>query len=87
MAFHEVRFPASISFGSSGGIERRTEIVTLANGHEERNSPWSQSRDERSGRKLPAGIKLVGQLFPQFLLVNTGHVELTHLLFERHARQ
>ena len=44
MAFHEVRFPASLSFGSVGGPERRTEIVTMANGFEERNSPWAHSR-------------------------------------------
>lgn len=43
MAFHEVRFPASLGFGSSGGPQRRTDIVTLANGFEERNTPWSQS--------------------------------------------
>jgi uncharacterized protein (TIGR02217 family) len=40
MAFHEIRFPANLSFGALGGPERRTEIVTLANGHEERNTPW-----------------------------------------------
>ncbi len=51
MNFHEVRFPGAISFGSSGGVERRTEIVTLVNGFEERNSPWSQSR-----RRYDAGI-------------------------------
>lgn len=44
MNFHEVRFPASLSLGSVGGPERRTEIVTLSNGFEERNSPWSQSK-------------------------------------------
>lgn len=49
--FHDVRFPAKISFGSSGGIERRTEIVELVNGFEERNSPWSQSR-----RRYEAGL-------------------------------
>lgn len=53
MAFHEVRFPANLSFGSLGGPERRTEIVTLANGHEERNTPWSQSR-----RRYDAGLGL-----------------------------
>jgi uncharacterized protein (TIGR02217 family) len=53
MAFHEVRFPAAISFGSVGGPERRTEIVTLANGFEERNSPWSESR-----RRYDAGVGL-----------------------------
>ncbi len=44
MGFHEDRFPTNLSFGSSGGPERRTEIVTLANGFEERNTPWSASR-------------------------------------------
>ena len=44
MGFHEVRFPANLSFGSSGGPERRTEIVTLTNGFEERNTPWAASR-------------------------------------------
>jgi uncharacterized protein (TIGR02217 family) len=53
MAFHDTRFPASLSFGSVGGPERRTEIVTLANGHEERNSPWAHSR-----RRFDAGLGL-----------------------------
>lgn len=44
MNFHEVRFPAALSVGSSGGPERRTEIVALNNGFEERNSPWAHSR-------------------------------------------
>lgn len=44
MGFHEERFPASLSFGSVGGPERRTEVVTLANGFEERNTPWAFSR-------------------------------------------
>ncbi len=44
MGFHEDRFPTNLSFGSSGGPERRTEIITLANGFEERNTPWSASR-------------------------------------------
>lgn len=51
MNFHEVRFPAALSVGSSGGPERRTEIVTLSNGFEERNSPWAQSR-----RRYDAGL-------------------------------
>lgn len=44
MVFHEVRFPTGISIGSRGGPERRTEIVTLGSGHEERNSSWADSR-------------------------------------------
>ncbi len=42
--FHEVRFPVKISYGSTGGPSRRVDIVTLANGFEERNSPWAYSR-------------------------------------------
>lgn len=53
MAFHDIRFPASLSFGSLGGPERRTEIVTLANGFEERNTPWAQAR-----RRYDAGLGL-----------------------------
>lgn len=44
--FHEVRFPTSISRGSSGGPRRRTDIVTLRSGYEERNSVWADSRRE-----------------------------------------
>lgn len=44
MSFHEVRFPSAISLGSSGGPERKTDIVTLQNGFEERNSLWAHSR-------------------------------------------
>ena len=53
MAFHEIRFPADLSFGSMGGPERRTEIVALTNGFEERNSPWAHSR-----RRYDAGVGL-----------------------------
>ena len=53
MNFHEVRFPTSLSFGAMGGPERRTEVVTLSNGHEERNTPWAQSR-----RRYDAGFGL-----------------------------
>lgn len=53
MSFHDVRFPAKLSFGSVGGPERRTDIVTLTSGFEERNTPWAQSR-----RRYDAGIGL-----------------------------
>lgn len=53
MNFHEVLFPADLSFGSTGGPERRTEIVTLASGFEERNSTWAHSR-----RRFDAGLGL-----------------------------
>ncbi|MBN2629391.1 MAG: DUF2460 domain-containing protein [Rhodobacteraceae bacterium] len=44
MAFHEVRFPDNISRGARGGPERRTQIVGLASGDEERNASWADSR-------------------------------------------
>lgn len=44
MGFHEVRFPAGISLGATGGPERRTEIVVLGSGAEERNSRWADSK-------------------------------------------
>jgi uncharacterized protein (TIGR02217 family) len=44
MAFHEVRFPDDIGRGARGGPERRTQIVTLASGDEERNATWANSR-------------------------------------------
>lgn len=44
MAFHEVRFPDTISRGARGGPRRRTQIVELASGREERNASWFASR-------------------------------------------
>jgi len=44
MAFHEVRFPDDISRSARGGPERRTQIVELASGDEERNASWANSR-------------------------------------------
>ena len=44
IAFDDIRFPPSISRGATGGPERRTEIVALASGREERNTRWAHSR-------------------------------------------
>lgn len=43
-AFHEVQFPLAISFGATGGPERRNEIVEMTSGRERRNARFSQSR-------------------------------------------
>lgn len=51
MSFHEIQFPVALSFGAIGGPERVTEVVTLANGFEERNTPWAESR-----RRYDAGF-------------------------------
>ena len=42
--FHEVLFPLDIALKSAGGPERRTEIVALGSGREERNARWAHSR-------------------------------------------
>jgi uncharacterized protein (TIGR02217 family) len=53
IAFDELRFPTEISRGAAGGPVRRTEIVTLASGREERNTRWAHSR-----RRYDAGLGL-----------------------------
>jgi len=55
VAFHEVRFPTGISRGSSGGPERRTQIVAYGSGFEERNQQWADSR-----RRYNAGYGIRG---------------------------
>ncbi|MGH6737318.1 MAG: phage distal tail protein, Rcc01695 family [Methyloceanibacter sp.] len=59
MAFHDVRFPSRVSLGASGGPERRTEIVVLGSGHEERNSRWA---DSKRSYNAGYGIKSVDDL-------------------------
>lgn len=44
MGFDETRLPLRLAFGSTGGVERRTEVVTLASGFEHRATPWEQGR-------------------------------------------
>lgn len=44
MAFDETRLPTRLAFGSTGGVERRTEVVTLGSGHERRSTPWAHGR-------------------------------------------
>jgi uncharacterized protein (TIGR02217 family) len=51
MAFDDVRFPTGISRGTTGGPERRTDVVMTASGREERNSRWAHSR-----RRYNAGV-------------------------------
>jgi uncharacterized protein (TIGR02217 family) len=43
-AFHEVLFPLDIALKSAGGPQRRTDVVTLGSGAEERNARWANSR-------------------------------------------
>lgn len=43
-SFHDEVFPLAVSFGATGGPERRNEIVSLTSGLEKRNLRFSQSR-------------------------------------------
>src|SRR5262245_38409424 len=43
-AFHEILFPLDIALRSAGVPQRRTAVVTLGSGAEERNARWAHSR-------------------------------------------
>jgi uncharacterized protein (TIGR02217 family) len=57
--FHDIRFPISVSLGAVGGPERRTDIVVLGSGAEERNARWA---DSRRNYNAGYGIKSVDDL-------------------------
>ncbi|MCO4318340.1 DUF2460 domain-containing protein [Phyllobacterium sp. 21LDTY02-6] len=64
--FHDVRFPAAVSFGASGGPEWRNEIVQLTSGREQRNARWAQSRrryDVGTGLRSLADLEAVMAFF------------------------
>lgn len=44
MSFVETRFPADISFGSSGGPVFSTSVITTQGGFEQRNINWAEAR-------------------------------------------
>ncbi|MDP3545201.1 MAG: DUF2460 domain-containing protein [Phreatobacter sp.] len=67
-AFHEVTFPLDIALGASGGPERRTDVVLLGSGAEERNARWAHSRrryDAGYGVKSLAGLQAVVAFFEE----------------------
>jgi uncharacterized protein (TIGR02217 family) len=60
-AFHEIRLPEDISYGSSGGPEFSTTVVASLSGFEQRNVNWSAARAKynvaygvRTGQQLEA---------------------------------
>ncbi|MDH7800267.1 MULTISPECIES: TIGR02217 family protein [unclassified Rhizobium] len=59
-AFHEVRFPLRLALGTSGGPVRRTDIVNLSNGRENRNQRW---KNARRAYDAGSGIRSVGDLY------------------------
>ncbi|GHC69296.1 DUF2460 domain-containing protein [Limoniibacter endophyticus] len=64
--FHEVDFPLSIAFNTTGGPERRNEIVALTSGHEKRNARFADSRrhfDAGSGMRAVEDLQTVAEFF------------------------
>lgn len=44
VSFLEQRFPDDISYGSTGGPEFNTDVLTTSSGHEKRNINWANAR-------------------------------------------
>ncbi|KKB86616.1 glycoside hydrolase family 24 [Devosia limi DSM 17137] len=68
MAFHPIRFPLDVALGARGGPDRRTDVVTLASGAEERNSRWARSRRRYNagyGVKSRADMQVVLAFFEE----------------------
>jgi uncharacterized protein (TIGR02217 family) len=58
--FHETRFPTAISRAAHGGPERRTDVVVLGSGAEERNARWA---DSRRSYNAGYGVKSLDDLY------------------------
>jgi uncharacterized protein (TIGR02217 family) len=67
-SFHEILFPLDIALRSAGGPQRRTDIVALGSGREERNARWAHSRrryDAGYGIKTLAALSQVVAFFEE----------------------
>jgi uncharacterized protein (TIGR02217 family) len=68
MSFHEALFPLDVALGARGGPERRTDVVRLGSGREERNQRWARSRrrwDAGYGVKSLAALASVAEFFEE----------------------
>jgi uncharacterized protein (TIGR02217 family) len=59
VAFHEVQFPPSISYGATGGPTFKTTVFELSGGAEQRNIDWSMVRAKYD---VSHGLKTQAQL-------------------------
>ncbi len=67
-SFHDVLFPLDIALKSAGGPQRRTDVVTLGSGREERNARWAHSRrryDAGYGVKTHQALSQVIEFFEE----------------------
>ncbi len=82
MSFHDVLFPPDISRGSQGGPERRTDVVVLASGREERNSRWA---DSRRSYNAGYGVKSLDDLHAVVAFFEERRGRLYGFLWRDHA--
>ena len=82
MNFHEVRFPTAISRASQGGPERRTDVVTLGSGFEERNARWA---DSRRSYNAGYGVKSLDDLHAVLAFFEERRGRLTGFRWRDHA--
>ena len=82
MLFHEIRFPTAISRGSQGGPERRTDVVTLGSGFEERNARWA---DSRRSYNAGYGVKSIDDLHAVIAFFEERRGRLTGFRWRDHA--
>jgi uncharacterized protein (TIGR02217 family) len=82
MNFHETRFPTAISRASQGGPERRTDVVTLGSGSEERNARWA---DSRRSYNAGYGVRSLDDLHAVIAFFEECRGRLTGFRFRDHA--
>lgn len=66
MSFDEVRLPLRVGFGSAGGPQFSTEIITIDGGFERRNQNWAMARrryDAATGLRSAADIATLATFF------------------------
>lgn len=77
--FHDIVFPLALAFGASGGPQRQTDIVTLANGAEYRNSAHANSRRRYNAS---AGIKSLDDVHQLIAFFEARRGPLNGFLFK-----
>jgi uncharacterized protein (TIGR02217 family) len=59
-SFHEIQFPLRLALGATGGPVRRTDIVSLSSGRENRNNRWKNARRQYD---VGSGMRSVADLY------------------------
>ncbi len=80
--FHEIRFPTAISRAAQGGPERRTDVIVLGSGVEERNARWANSRRSYNAGY---GVKSLNDLYAVIAFFEERRGRLLRLSLARPA--